>query len=463
MKNVFVRSPASGTSNVTLNAPLLVSALVASVAFLALHIAAISFSQISFLNFILNFLAFIVLVLTLVYCVYELYWQTALAWQNRQAISALCASAFLGCFLFGLISLAFANISIQNIGGSGLDLALCILSLVGLLLLLTRSPSKATLPPAMSHPPPPPIAVLPPIVVDPSVKYPGGNPPPEAILLSLRDLLNEVPQPHKASFLTISKTNEHIIYNEDACVISQDETLFALCDGVTNSELPRGWAILLGRQWLKNPLYPLDEQEGIDAAMLLQWLKEPRLLWRLWVKQVWRAEVNQRNLASNKPPVLDEQVESILNKGAAATFLGLQLDHDHMRWRATAIGDTCLFLISTEYSTSARQLIPLMPITSSALFNRTPALLSSKTGRVERLLPKIQYQQGTYNHGDTLLMATDALARWLIVQVEQGLSEWQTLVEIRDLRSFSHFIEERRSQKANKIEKDDTTLVVIPL
>jgi len=451
MKNIFVRSQASATSNVIVNAPLLVAVLAASVAFLALHILAVTVSQISFLNFILTFLTFIILVLTLVYCVYKLYLQTVLAWHIRQATSALCASAFLGCFLFGFISLSFADISAQNIWGSGLDIALCILSLVGLLLLLVHSPSEAT-----------PIAVTPPIVVNPPVKYTGSNQSPEEIQPSLRNLLNDVPQSH-AVYLSISKTNEQIIYNEDACVISRDETLFALCDGVSNSELPRGWAILLGRHWLKKPLYPQDEQEGIDAARLSQWLEEPRFLWKQWVEQNWRTEVNERNFVSKKPPVLDGQVESILNKGAAATFLGLQLNRDYMRWRATAIGDTCLFHISTEYGTSARQLKPIMPITSSALFNRTPALLSSKTGGVERLLSKIQYQQGTYNHGDTLLMATDALACWLIAQVEQGLSEWQKLVEIRDSHSFAHFIEEQRRQKTNKMQKDDTTLVVIPL
>jgi hypothetical protein len=134
-----------------------------------------------------------------------------------------------------------------------------------------------------------------------------------------------------------------------------------------------------------------------------------------------------------------------------------------MRWRALALGDTCLFLVKAA-NTPTPYLQPLMPITNSTQFNRTPPLVSSKIDEeVGHLLTQIKYGQESYEHGDILLLATDALARWLCYQAEQGLFEWQTLLTIATSDDFAHFILQWRGSKANQIEKDDTSLVVIPL
>ena len=73
----------------------------------------------------------------------------------------------------------------------------------------------------------------------------------------------------------------------------------------------------------------------------------------------------------------------------------------------------------------------------------------------------VRYKVVPYQDGDVLLMATDALAQWLLLQQEQGELAWQGLLEIRDQQSFTRFVEKQRLD--GMMEEDDTTLLVIPL
>jgi hypothetical protein len=88
--------------------------------------------------------------------------------------------------------------------------------------------------------------------------------------------------------------------------------------------------------------------------------------------------------------------------------------------------------------------------------------LSSQRGAsVNELLPYITYHSDFYQKGDLLLMATDALAQWLLLQREQGGTAWRELLRMNNQESFVHYIEQQRRE--GLMEEDDTTLVVIRL
>lgn len=444
---------------------------------IAIHMSIVSAPHSLVINILVSFLAFVFLVLVLLYAIYELYRQTSLAWRDQHSAASFCFSAFLGSFLFGLVSLAFTSIEPQAIGFSGSGIVLSILALIGLLFFSIRRPLEVT---ARKVPPP---AVPTPVTLPVSGsdafeesqvggRLPADNnvttPPKMPMPPLLHDPLDYIPQLHSSRLFSVAKPNARAFENEDACVISLDETRFALSDGAGGSELPRSWAILLGQQWLKAPLY--NDHGIVDVYTLSQWLEEPRLLWAQWVEQIWWPRVNERNSSTDTPPVSRRRIGEIVSKGASATFLGLIVDHSRNQWLATAIGDTCLFYIHGGSAASSPRIKPIMPITESTRFNQTPPLLNTcRDNSGEHLASTIQSLrgapiqslQGSYNRGDYLFMATDALARWLLFQKEQNRSEWQELLTMQEPERFVHFVDTLR--KHETIEEDDTTLVVIPL
>jgi hypothetical protein len=454
----------SGRSNITPNASIFFSAIGISISFIGLYISTIPTSIPGFAKSVIIFVMSVILILELLYAIYELYKQFTLAWQNQQVAAKLCSSALLGCFLLGMISFLYTDILSPKIVSNGPGVVLSLCSFFCLLFFVVLRPQSTT------------VQLTPPSALPVSV--PNTNPfenapenseqtgdtfehppiefPPDLDPAFLDNLVNYVPHPYNSRLFSFAKAGDRPILSEDACVISPDESCFALCDGASGSELPRSWAILLGKQWLKAPLYM---RTMIDAKTLSRWLAEPQKYWAYWVQDIWWREVNTRNRSNRNPLVSRRAVDRILSKGAASTFLGLQLDHQNAKWRATAIGDTCLFSISRTHSP---ELVPIMPITESTRFNQTPPLLSSKMdSEVEDLPSQIQCRQGTYHSGEYLLMATDALAQWLLIQREQGRLEWQRLLSMRTQEQFASFIEELR--KDDMIEEDDMTVVIIPL
>jgi hypothetical protein len=239
---------------------------------------------------------------------------------------------------------------------------------------------------------------------------------------------------------------------EDACVISPRETRFVLSDGASASSLPRPWATLLGRQWVKSPFDPRNND-------LAKWLEGPRQQWEQWVRETWWPAVNARNRLTGDYPVQPEDVAQILERGAYATLLAVVVDQQSHGWYAVAIGDTCLFAVRPS---SPQPIIASLPMEKSTDFSNRPPLLSSRRdANLDSLLPYVRYKEAPFQKGDILLMATDALAQWLLAQQELGELGWQELLSIHDQQSFARFVEKKRWEGV--MEEDDTTLVVITL
>ncbi|HJT57762.1 MAG TPA: hypothetical protein VJ761_14775 [Ktedonobacteraceae bacterium] len=335
-----------------------------------------------------------------------------------------------------------------------------IFSLLGLLFFISSQPASAkTSPeekPSAGQVPSPSPAAPDPTQVSANGKVisgpgkpaidPGKLPP-----LFVNDPLHSFPKSHVSRFFSVAKNNDLAVRNEDACVISEDESRFALCDGASSSNLPRPWATLLGQQWINYPFY---DRRAIDPDSLSHWLAEPRQRWANWVLKTWQQTVNERNRAIGSTLVSSDQVGVILNeRGAAATLLGLVINRQKQEWQAMAIGDTCLFVIHE------RRIKPVMPITQSRMFTDTPPLLKSLPNSRP---PYFHYKADRYQTGDILFMATDTLAEWLVRQFESGQFEWVPLLSIGDQPSFTQFVQ--HLYERSFLEKDDDiSLVRIPL
>jgi hypothetical protein len=71
----------------------------------------------------------------------------------------------------------------------------------------------------------------------------------------------------------------------------------------------------------------------------------------------------------------------------------------------------------------------------------------------------MQILSGTYYPGETLLLTTDALAVWLLRQVEAHAHPWPALLNLRSHDDFAAWVEGLRQDK--QIRNDDTSLLVI--
>ncbi len=193
---------------------------------------------------------------------------------------------------------------------------------------------------------------------------------------------------------------------------------FAVSDGASDGFASDRWASLLANAY---------SESGEDFFLHL-----PEL------RQRWQAE------ATRDP--LPWYAQARLERGAAATLLGIEVSEDNT-WKAVAVGDSNLFQVR------GNELITAFPLTRADDFSGMPLLLQTRAGNP----PPCQIQSGTWETGDDIFLATDALAAWFLAETERGAAPWKWLRVLADTGNFDHFLEEQRGLK--RLRNDDTTLL----
>jgi hypothetical protein len=222
---------------------------------------------------------------------------------------------------------------------------------------------------------------------------------------------------------------------EDAFAGDAATARFAVADGASESSFAATWAKLL--------------VEGFLAAQRRPWRD---LDWLSPARQRW-AEVDLLPL----PWFAEEKRE----QGAYATLLGIAFGNTRQGrvWCALAIGDSCLIRIR------AGKLERSFPLARSSDFGNLPVLLGSRGRAADTPVQGIRRARGKCRPGDRLLLATDALAEWLLRRNEGGQRPAddidQLLAESAPQDAFASWVEERRDRQG--LRNDDVTLVVIDL
>ncbi|MEW2065797.1 hypothetical protein [Streptomyces sp. NPDC007346] len=223
---------------------------------------------------------------------------------------------------------------------------------------------------------------------------------------------------------------------EDAVVVlpdhSHDDMLrepltVGVCDGATESALAKDWARLLARSAAEQALRQPDLLAGgaafeqFAASAVGQW--EP-----------WLAQYTQERVADGRPLKWYEHTK--LAEGAFATLLAVRVDPDRgprtdaaapaqgWRWRAAALGDSCLFHLRDD------RLLKAFPVAAAEDFGTVPDLFGSRNHDVALLAHRTRFTEGECLPGDRLFLATDALAAWY-------LSAPDPLAAVRELLEFS--------------------------
>jgi hypothetical protein len=242
--------------------------------------------------------------------------------------------------------------------------------------------------------------------------------------------------------------------------IPGESAVVAVADGATESMLARLWAdmIVEGFAAVPNALG--------DARLFAEKALELSSHWPTVVDTY----IGEREHAANP---LRWYERAGIGKGAFATVLALRLwvepGYLHEteersdrgapsssriigRWTCAALGDTCLFRVR------GGQLDISFPVTHSADFDRSPALLGSLDARRQVIVDHVQLAEGTVAEGDHFFVCTDALACWFLGKTEKGSRPWETLRDLREDK-FTDWVSEAR--EAREMRNDDVTLVHI--
>ena len=210
----------------------------------------------------------------------------------------------------------------------------------------------------------------------------------------------------------------------------------ALADGASESAFSRAWAQILTKAFIERPL---DLDSPIQSE-LEYWLEPCVAQWRdtvPWDRLPWHGEAKAQ-------------------AGALAALLAITIQPNSLGrlvWQAAAVGDCCLFIVRQD------DLLLSFPLESAEQFNNTPALLSSNRTNNSGLWEFVRQTSGESVPGDIFMMASDALACWILDRYAAGEKPWQPLLALDSRQRWIDLVCEQR--QAHSLKNDDATLITI--
>ncbi|MFJ3639278.1 hypothetical protein ACIPRD_05955 [Streptomyces sp. NPDC090108] len=228
----------------------------------------------------------------------------------------------------------------------------------------------------------------------------------------------------------------------------------AVSDGASESLLAGAWAERLVTDAVESMSLNRDWWDEADT-FVPDLMQRSALRWKVYLER-YREEREARG----RPITWYEQPG--LEKGAFATVLGVEVrateDGDgevHRSWHAFALGDSCLFHLRDG------AVLRAFPVEDVEGFGITPQLLGSRNHDTALVAERLQFAHGTLAPGDEVLLASDALAAWLLSPDHGHRTPGTVLATLADAgdESFTEWVEDQRAR--GLMRNDDVTLVRI--
>lgn len=213
---------------------------------------------------------------------------------------------------------------------------------------------------------------------------------------------------------------------EDAYAVKPEALRFAVADGASETSFARQWAELLVEGFV---------QDAPSAAELHDFITPLQAVWAEGQKGKATAWYAERKAQA----------------GAFSSLLGVSIDGD--RWRAVAVGDSCLFVVRSG------KVLRAFPLERAEQFSNRPSLLSSVSRANTGVWNDVVAVEGELLANDRLLLMTDALAQWFLVEAEMGRRPWAALSKVTTPEQFAAYIDCLRAGGA--LRNDDVTLVSV--
>lgn len=213
---------------------------------------------------------------------------------------------------------------------------------------------------------------------------------------------------------------------EDAYAVKPEALRFAVADGASETSFARQWAELLVEGFV---------QDAPSAAELHDFVAPLQAVWAEGQKGKATAWYSERKA----------------REGAFSSLLGLTIEGE--RWRALAVGDSCLFVVRSG------KVLRAFPLERAEQFSNRPSLLSSVSRANAGVWDQVVAVEGELQANDRLLLMTDALAQWFLVEAEMGRRPWAALAKVTTPEQFAATIDVLRAGGA--LRNDDVTLVSV--
>ncbi|MCL5958498.1 MAG: protein phosphatase 2C domain-containing protein [Chloroflexi bacterium] len=227
---------------------------------------------------------------------------------------------------------------------------------------------------------------------------------------------------------------------EDVAAYDVSRGLFALADGVSTAAYSRLWAETLVQHFVATPLVSDDPFE-------VEW----------WIRL---AQEKFRRTAPDPETLPSHHARAKAKEGSSSTLAALRvIDSSTCSACAQllAIGDTCV-LISQRRSGEAFS----FRLTEADEFDQHPICFPTRD--FSRHFHACQAVSVNLEAGDTIMLASDAVARWIISRAKGRLSSvaaaFETVAQCSG-KSWPGFVEESRTR--GESEDDDATAIVLHL
>jgi len=228
---------------------------------------------------------------------------------------------------------------------------------------------------------------------------------------------------------------------EDAAAYDVGRGLFAVADGVSTAAFSREWARFLVQRFVDVPLLSAD-------AFEVDW----------WLRSA-QDHYHAPDAAALPPGVLREKAE----EGSASTLVALRVSECRDAFASAelvAIGDSCVFLCTPASRDHQTAPLTAFPIVDGTAFDDRPVCLHSRQPVL--IDAACKEMRVAIHSGDVAVLATDAVARWIIDGRRQRryspLAAAQYIASCR-IDTWERFIEECRAKR--EMADDDCTALVL--
>jgi hypothetical protein len=240
---------------------------------------------------------------------------------------------------------------------------------------------------------------------------------------------------------SVPKDSTYPESNEDKLACYDDNRVYAMSDGASESYNSKLWAEILVKQ--------------ADSSVL-------RRPFTRWLKKAIAQYDQQSDLVN-----LSWSQEAAFARGSFASLLVVELN-DH-RIKVIAIGDTVVMLVTNN------RIQKSFPYEDSEQFRQRPHLLSTLRSRhstqyfrdaLRSLIAPTRSQSGCsacWNYplsSDWILIcATDAIGEWLLRKDDQANDRLRRILGVRTQENFTELVEIARLE--DRMRRDDSSLILI--
>lgn len=244
--------------------------------------------------------------------------------------------------------------------------------------------------------------------------------------------------PHIRAFLAPKKGEPFQTCQDSLAFQDKHSVRFAIADGVSQSSFPAIWSQLLVSEFCKSGMtrfIKMIKSSGINK-----------------LATTWKTRCTEQDNSGIPSFFLKKKLE----QPAFSTFIGIQLFNitkHKSKFFVAAVGDSCLFRFENQKFQNS------YPQTTSTEFSGLTEAIGtdSKT-------KAIQTFKGNTKWGDTFVLATDALAKWLMERIESEDSEQiNELLTVSSQSKFFELIQKYRDHETMPLDDDDAALMIVDI